>query len=369
MILLLLKNNGSDCYINASLQCILNNKDFLNFIYANRTLIQKYQFDANIDTFPLSKSEVAKGISMIKSLAILLEKLYNPGYNGNTIDKTGFDPCKITDFDIATLQTATIDFNFLKKIILSKFGDGDTMFTGQQDAHEFISKFLSCLCAGFSHMNMVINDETQRDILDNKYIIEYMKRSKSGKYDKYNIISQQFGGSTIDYIECTLCGYVAEREVMYDILNITLQIEDNVGVQETIDEHFGFDDMVDNIKLTCDKCNQKYLPVKTTLPNCVPKTLICTLKRFNDNGTKKKANVPICEILNFKVDNNVFKYTLSSCIYHIGSTIQSGHYVSLVKKSNQKWYIFDDDTYREYANIDQKSINNVDSYILFFELN
>lgn len=63
-------------------------------------------------------------------------------------------------------------------------------------------------------------------------------------------------------------------------------------------------------------------------------------------------------------ENKNIIYDLRSVICHSGNEITSGHYYSITKCSDNKWYKFDD------SNVTEESIDNIcnnESYILFYE--
>lgn len=62
--------------------------------------------------------------------------------------------------------------------------------------------------------------------------------------------------------------------------------------------------------------------------------------------------------------NKYSRYTIFAIIIHWGKSIQSGHYISIVKR-NDKWYICDDDEVKE---IDEDEILVDNAYLLFYRL-
>jgi ubiquitin C-terminal hydrolase len=97
----------------------------------------------------------------------------------------------------------------------------------------------------------------------------------------------------------------------------------------------------------------------------LPKRLIITLKKYNINGEKINSEIKIHNELLIRetFSSEIFKYSLSSVIYHVGDE-NFGHYYSAIKKGD-KWVYIDDENYSI-----KKSINKDDpnSYILFYSL-
>ena len=97
--------------------------------------------------------------------------------------------------------------------------------------------------------------------------------------------------------------------------------------------------------------------------------LIIHLKRFDNYQRKIKKFIYYDEILNLsklnKNDSNekVF-YKLSSMLLHEGNSVDSGHYYSYIKASNNNWYIFND---HYVMKEDKNNILNQKPYLLFYE--
>jgi ubiquitin C-terminal hydrolase len=102
---------------------------------------------------------------------------------------------------------------------------------------------------------------------------------------------------------------------------------------------------------------------------------IIQLKRFDNNGNKLTnfVDFPIDQldltkyVCPIKSDPNNYIYSLYAINYHAGN-MQTGHYWSSVKNSDNNWYIFNDGNISRYnSNGDLKTqLVTSDAYILFY---
>ena len=100
----------------------------------------------------------------------------------------------------------------------------------------------------------------------------------------------------------------------------------------------------------------------------LPKILIITLKRFNNNNRKDQR------LVNFEHDLDMTKYVkgykeatqvyeLYGICNHSGGT-RGGHYTSFVKNANGKWYLFNDTKVAEVKNLDK--LRTPQAYCFFY---
>ena len=100
----------------------------------------------------------------------------------------------------------------------------------------------------------------------------------------------------------------------------------------------------------------------------LPKILIITLKRFNNNNRKDQR------LVNFEHNLDMTKYVkgykeatqvyeLYGICNHSGGT-RGGHYTSFVKNANGKWYLFNDTKVIEVKNLDK--LRTPQAYCFFY---
>lgn len=109
----------------------------------------------------------------------------------------------------------------------------------------------------------------------------------------------------------------------------------------------------------------------------LPPILIIQLKRFiyKQNPSTKQLELhkitrplKIPTELNLSQNNSSFNYKIYGVVNHHGSTLNSGHYTSIIKVNDQSWLSFDDDIKIQCVNnIDTILNQNSTSYLLFYE--
>jgi hypothetical protein len=116
--------------------------------------------------------------------------------------------------------------------------------------------------------------------------------------------------------------------------------------------------------LSCRVCNGPQNFIKNYEINKLPYILILSLKRFkyNENYNFKLRQLITYPIKDFELKNK--KYDLFGVVCHYGS-INSGHYIAIVKNGN-RWLTCDDSNVYE---IDENRVMNSNAYILVYILN
>ena len=224
----------------------------------------------------------------------------------------------------------------------------------QKDSQEFFSMFCSQL---ETHL---------KDIPGQKFLLKNL-----------------FGGFKINIKKCNDCNDVTKN--YEEIKDISLDIKNLKNLEESLDK-FISEEQIEDYK--CDKCNKKVTVSKHNLLSHLPNYLEIELKRMVknlqlDKDIKINSRFEFPLTLNMKKycynnikenkDNDInYEYNLKAINVHIGNT-EGGHFVSIIKDENGKWYEFDDKIIREF------DINNLGeecfggegkyktAYLLFYE--
>jgi hypothetical protein len=103
--------------------------------------------------------------------------------------------------------------------------------------------------------------------------------------------------------------------------------------------------------------------------NVVPRILVIHLKRFDNFQRKIKKFVKYENEINlnkFLFENKTenYRYRLFSVLVHDGYSINSGHYYSYIKNSNDMWFCMNDS---HVSRVNEKEIFQQSPYILFYE--
>ena len=109
----------------------------------------------------------------------------------------------------------------------------------------------------------------------------------------------------------------------------------------------------------------------------LPPILIIQLKRFiyKQNSTSKQLELhkitrplKIPLELNLSQNNSSFNYKIYGLVNHHGSSLNSGHYTSIIRTNLNDWYSFDDDIKIQCVNNIETILNqNSCAYLIFYE--
>lgn len=108
----------------------------------------------------------------------------------------------------------------------------------------------------------------------------------------------------------------------------------------------------------------------------LPPILIIQLKRFiyKQNSSTKQLELhkitrplKIPSELNLSQNNSNFNYKIYGLVNHHGSSLNSGHYTSIIKVNNVDWASYDDDVKIQSVNIEPILNQNSSAYLLFYE--
>ena len=119
-----------------------------------------------------------------------------------------------------------------------------------------------------------------------------------------------------------------------------------INILQNMLENYMVEGLVGDNQYQCDVCNGKRDAVgQRTMISC-PDVLIIQLARFiQDQNRFYKNNNDVfipCNMIYFPCNGIDHRYELKSVISHRGNSLQSGHYLTYVKKELQ-WYEIDDD--------------------------
>ena len=239
----------------------------------------------------------------------------------------------------------------------------------QQDSHECLTYILEILHKGISYdIEVDIKGEVQNET-DN-----LMKRSleqwKSFYEKNYSYIVEIFHGLFYNKIDCNNCSFQEHVFEPFNCISINIPDKANelVSLTTCLDNYFNTKETIKT--WTCEECNKSGCDKSTHFWG-MPNYVIIHLKRFTNSGKKIHTNVtfPI-EDLNLtkyicdeKKDPNNYIYSLYAVNYHSGES-RSGHYWSVCKNLDNKWYKYNDADVSEFYDTNNLVTNQ--GYILFY---
>ena len=321
-----LANLGNTCFMNTTLQCLSHCYELNSF---------------------LNKAEYKKKLNKKAESLILLEwdKLRELLWGENCIISPG---------------------GFLSSVQkVAKIKDKD-IFTGfaQNDSSEFLGFIIDCFHTAIQRevtMTITGDAESDTDRLAQK-CYEMMKNMYKKDYSE---MLELFYGIRVSVIKSLESKY--ENITPEPFFNLQLELPNNNNNPSIIDcvEKYTQNEILDQ-KM---KVNKKEETCSKTISFwSLPKILVISLKRFNNNNRKDQR------LVNFEHDLDMTKYVkgyknatqvyeLYGICNHSGGT-RGGHYTSFVKNANGKWYLFNDTKVIEVKNLDK--LRTPQAYCFFY---
>lgn len=185
----------------------------------------------------------------------------------------------------------------------------------------------------------------------------------------YDFVSDLFGSKVISSRRCAKCDTVTYDEGQ-PTTHLFVAIDDKETLEECLHDHFHGGDIDE---YSCPHCNSKGGKALERSWMTPGRILIITLKRFYAKnlrpGRKIKSTISFptesLDLSNYvpksEGETNL-KYKLVGVINHEGKTMNSGHYVLLLRR-NSSWIKFDDNVV-ELSSADQLLTN--DTYTMIY---
>jgi len=338
-----LKNFGATCYLNSLFQQIFMIPTFYTDIF-KFNIYEKIKEIKNLDECTIYKMQLAF-LNLKKSIMMV----YPP-------------------------------FSFIKSF-KSAFNGEPIKIGVQQDADEF----LSILCD---------------------------KLEKEAKiFGKENFLENSFKGKITNEIVSLEEEYPYYSQSEEPFYSITLDIKNHKSLEEALDAYVKGEILEGENKFFVEKYNKKISIKKRNSLKKLGNQIIIHLKRFEFNfftfeNNKLNDYLKFPKKINLKrwtrayirtneinntneinispeekenLEDDKMEYELTGVLIHSGSSLQSGHYYSLIKsQDDNKWYKFNDSEINEYdidANLEKECFGNLDAevnkygkgaYLLFY---
>lgn len=274
-------------------------------------------------------------------------------------------------YELMWSKNVTISPNrFIKVIRIIANEKDQELFAGfqQNDVTEFIYFLLDCF-----HNGLKINDTNLWQINCN-----YIKENYDKTFYKYFTQYHNNNYSMIDYlfsiiykiefIDKETNKIISTRYENCYMLDIALV---STSLEECICNHFK-DESLDkeNDNQYYDDKRKIYIDViKRTRIHRLPKIMTIQLKRWNMNLRKNQRiihfeneNMDISKYISCNYEENDNNYNLFGIINHSGN-IFGGHYTSVVKNYNNKWYNYND---THISEIRENQVKGNKNYVLFY---
>lgn len=216
------------------------------------------------------------------------------------------------------------------KKFVQKIKAENELFRGyqHQDAHEFLSYLLNDVS------ETLAKEEGGNDTSPDSH---------------KTFVDTIFKGTLVTETKCLWCENVTTRkEPFYDL---SLEIEDNSSLSACLGQFSSEETLQGEEKYFCDRCGRKQEAVKRMRIADPPRVLCCHFKRFKyveSIGQMRKLMHRVVYPFDLRLTNTTDTceddgvYSLFAVVVHMGLHMNHGHYISLIKSSDQ-WLCFDDD--------------------------
>lgn len=274
----------------------------------------------------------------------------------------------------------------------------------QQDAKEFFDFVVDCL-----HEDLNIN--WQRNPLRPLTFEEEMQREKMPvakvsriEWDRYchreeSFISSLFAGQHASRLRCTTCKRTSTTYEAFYSISVEIPPSGTGDIYQCLRSYCQEEMLSGDEVWKCPYCKCERVATKQIIITRAPQILVVHFKRFSASKTQsaRKIHTPIDFPLHgLRMDDFVFAsappvsndanaavrqdmsptappftYDAYGVLRHIGSSMGSGHYISLVRDAQRQcWRKFDDDRSSDFNPRDLRykdRLQNEQAYIVFYE--
>ncbi|KAJ5776505.1 uncharacterized protein N7511_001516 [Penicillium nucicola] len=271
----------------------------------------------------------------------------------------------------------------------------------QQDAKEFFDFVVDCL-----HEDLNIN--WQRTPLRPLTFSEEMQRERMPvgrvskiEWDRYchreeSFISSLFAGQHASRLRCTTCKKTSTTYEAFYSISVEIPVDGAGDIYDCLRSYCQEEMLSGDEVWKCPHCKCKRMATKQIIITRAPQILVVHFKRFSASKTQsaRKIHTPIeFPLHGLRMDDFVisypsapqdprapppmgatvppFTYDAFAVLRHIGSSMGSGHYISLVRDAERQcWRKFDDERATDFNPRDLRSrdrLQNEQAYIVFYE--
>ena len=388
-------NNGNECYINATLQCLAISPFVREFIKRYNKeddklidVINKFnlgQFKAQDIKIECSKILTEQSATLSNDDKKILLQLIKHSYDIFIYISFKEIIRKLNDKETKNKNINNRAFMSIASE-LSRGSAFEHLFSGDQnDPHELMAYLLDKLHNAKS-TSVPIDIPQNIDSLDVYYRL-YLTQFKERYENDYSYFVKNLYYYILNCIECSKCKHKSYNLSPNDILCVSIpetqqNAKDNkdqsniTTIYDCLNEMF----KIDNITYKCENCQNTdgNLMEKKILSK--PKTLIIKLKRYANSEYGNSA-VKINKMVYYPEYINMQKYycgelpqnyKLYAIINHSG-TINGGHYYSYIKNLKDDNKTFEDQWVccndAQVVNIsEEEAMTSKNAYILFYSL-
>ncbi|CAG8524701.1 6771_t:CDS:10 [Paraglomus brasilianum] len=241
--------------------------------------------------------------------------------------------------------------------------------TMHQDAHEFFNWIL----------NAIIEQQKKMEAMEQADTTDGSSTGGSSTGGTNTWVHKIFEGVLTNEIKCLTCETVTSKDETF--FELPLNIEQNSSVTSCLRKFSASEMLRHRDKFFCDACCGLQEAEKRMKIKKLPNVLALHLKRFKvqEFQDKLKKVIKLSYRVVFPFELRLFNtcddtenpdrlYELYAVCVHIGSGLQHGHYVALIKNMGQ-WRLFDDDAVEiiDEEEIQKYSTVKGSGYMLFYQ--
>ncbi|CAG7920328.1 unnamed protein product [Penicillium olsonii] len=271
----------------------------------------------------------------------------------------------------------------------------------QQDAKEFFDFLVDCL-----HEDLNVN--WQRTPLRPLTFSEEMQRERMPmtrvsriEWDRYchreeSFISSLFAGQHASRLRCTTCRQTSTTYEAFYSISVEIPATGTGDIYQCLRSYCQEEMLSGDEVWKCPHCKCKRMATKQIIITRAPQILVVHFKRFSASKTQsaRKIHTPIeFPLHGLRMDDFVishpspappesgapvtgatippFTYDAFAVLRHLGSSMGSGHYISLVRDAERQcWRKFDDERATDFNPRDlreRERLQNEQAYIVFYE--
>lgn len=336
-----LKNRGNTCYLNTSIQCLSNIEPLTEYFLMNNHLR-----DLNNRFIELNEKK-ANEIILTNEYSKLIKALWSSKW---------------------TPQGSSLEPKSFHELIQRC----DNRFAGfdQHDSQEVLALILDNLHEGLKYDVDITYSGKAKHNLD-KITIASIQNLKKDLDNKYSIIVELFFGQFINKIMNQKDdSLVINKFEMFSML--TVPIAGNT-LYNSLDKYF--ENELLETKYLDEKTNNHIDAYKQIRITVVPKFVIIILKRYKtiNNNYIKSTNAVEFPINDLDLSKYCEGYDSCGCTLKLSSigchrgNLMAGHYFSVCRHKNGKWYTYNDDNVNEFDIVLHNNMLFKDAYMLIYE--
>ena len=378
-----LDNIGATCYMNATLQCLCNIPQFVNY----------FKFNKNLKDLVRNDITYGNNSMLCSSFKLLIEQLWPDRlyFTNNTVAGLPSYGSIGSNNTYSNKKNESFPPNEFKKKISSM----NDLFKGvaANDAKDLVNFLIMTLHAELNtaekkdlNTNAINQDQRNQQLMFNLFTQDFVNSNKS-------IISDLFYGVNYNIVQCNGCGERSFNYQTYFFFVFPLEEVRIFKSQNNYNSNFNYNMNFNNNEVNiydcflydqrinymmgenamyCNYCKRQCNSQMCTLLAFGPEIIIIILNR--GQGAQFKVKVNFQEQLNLyhfiEYKDTGVNYQLIGVITHLGGNDMSGHFIAYCKNPiSNLWYQYNDSIVNEVnqANFKAEVIDYAMPYLLFYQ--